>query len=202
MSTRVLVMAGTRKGGFILESDEARKDWKVHGPFCNSWEVMDMKHDPKTRAIYAASYEETWPKTIPAVWKTTDMGSTWTRSSEGITYGEEGPKMLKVWHLMPANGALYAGAEPAGLFRSDDGGQTWSHVQGLREHPSTPGWMPGNGGLCLHSIVPHPTDPQQMWVAISAVGAFHTTDGGATWEPRNKGIRDPYAPTPVPEVGR
>jgi len=107
-----------------------------------------------------------------------------------------------IWNVTPAHGALYAGVEPAGLFRSDDRGQTWSHVAGLREHPSTPEWQPGNGGLCLHSIVPHPTDADRMWVGISAVGAFETTDGGTTWETRNRGVRADFVPGDPPEFGQ
>ena len=81
-------------------------------------------------------------------------------------------------------------------------GVTWSHVAGLREHPSTPGWQPGAGGLILHSIVPHPTDPARMWVGISAVGVFHTADGGATWEARNTGVRAVGEPDEYPETGQ
>ncbi len=87
------------------------------------------------------------------------------------------------------------------MFRSDDHGQTWRHVSGLREHPSLPEWQPGAGGLILHSIAPHPTDPDHLWIAISAAGTFETTDGGRTWTPRNKGVRADFYPGPPPEVG-
>jgi photosystem II stability/assembly factor-like uncharacterized protein len=89
---------------------------------------------------------------------------------------------------------LYAGVEPAALFRSADGGESWSHVRGLTEHPTRPEWQPGGGGLILHSLVPHPVDARQLWVAISTAGVFHTADGGATWQPRNRGTRNDYAP--------
>ncbi len=95
-----------------------------------------------------------------------------------------------MWHLEPAHGALYAGVEPIGLFRSNDGGISWTHVAGLREHPSVPTWSGGNGGQCLHSIVVHPDDPQQIWVGTSAAGSFYTADGGRTWEPRNRNTRN------------
>lgn len=194
MSQRVLVMVGTVKGGFLLESDEHRREWKVRGPFCNGWEVSNMTFDPATGSIVAACFAETWPKTIPAVWRSADLGESWTRSEKGLTYGEDGPALMRIWNLTPAHGVLYAGVEPAGLFRSDDGGESWTHVAGLREHPTRPEWGPGNGGLCLHSIVAHPTDPDQLWVGTSAAGLFYTADGGKSWEPRIKGTRDPYAP--------
>lgn len=194
MSQRVLLMVGTVKGGFLLESDEHRIDWKVRGPFCNGWEVSHMSLDPATGSIVAAGYSEIWPKTIPAVWRSADLGETWTRSDAGLSYGEDEPTLKRIWNLTAAHGALYAGVEPAGLFRSDDGGENWNHIAALREHPTRPNWYPGNGGLCLHSLVAHPSDPDQLWVGTSAAGIFYTADGGKSWEPRIQGTRDPYAP--------
>ena len=104
--------------------------------------------------------------------------------------------------MTPAHGAIYAGVEPAGLFRSDDGGASWAHVSALRDHPSRPDWQPGAGGLICHTIVPHPTDPARMWVAISAVGTFATEDGGASWVARNRGVAACFAPDPYPETGQ
>jgi photosystem II stability/assembly factor-like uncharacterized protein len=130
----------------------------------------------------------------PAVWRSSDLGETWTHSSEGLAYAASEEPIKSVWSLAPANGTLYAGVEPAGLFRSEDGGQSWQHVAGLRDHPSRAHWHPGGGGLILHSLVPHPTDRDQLWVAISAAGVFHTADGGTSWEPRNRGTRADFLP--------
>lgn len=199
MSERVLLLVGTRKGGFILESDAERRDWRIRGPLCEGWPIHDMTHDPSSGALYAAGGNEWYG---PAVWRSDDLGETWSHSSEGIAYGDEGPKIRKLWNVTPAHGSLYAGADPAGLFRSDGGGATWRHVGGLRDHPTRPEWEGGAGGLCLHSIVPHPTDPQRLWVAISAVGTMHTTDGGATWTLQNNGVRACYRPDPYPEFGQ
>ena len=124
------------------------------------------------------------------VWKSADLGKTWSHSGEGLTYGEGGPKMEKIWHIEPAHGVLYAGVEPAGLFKSEDGGVTWRHISGLRDHPSRPNWYGGNGGLCLHSIIVHPKDPNRIWVGTSAAGTFYTADGGKTWAPRNLNTRN------------
>jgi photosystem II stability/assembly factor-like uncharacterized protein len=194
---RVLVLVGTKNGVFILESNEARKNWQIRGPYCNA-PVRDVKYDPATGAIYAAGPQvHSWDNQTLGVWKSTDLGETWTHHSAGITFGEAGPKLEKVWHIMPAHGALYLGTDPAGIFKSTDGGQTWTHLKGLREHPTCPHWQPGNGGLCLHSVVPHPTDPKKMWTSMSSVGVFYTEDGGETWEVRNKGLTAPY---PVDET--
>lgn len=195
---RVLLMVGTKKGAFLLDSDASRRDWRIRGPFCEGFEVRDVSYDPSDGAIYAAA---TSPWFGSAVFRSPDLGETWTHSSEGLTYGDDGPKLTTLWSVVPAHGSVYAGVEPAGLFRSDDAGATWHHVEGLTNHPSRPGWFPGNGGLILHTIVPDPTDPAHLWVGASAVGVFETTDGGETWTPRNRGIRQDYNPGEPAEVG-
>jgi hypothetical protein len=199
MSTKVLVLIGTKKGGFLLESDAERRGWQRPKPVGPPWPIYHFTVDPIRNTLYAAGGSE-WYGT--AIWRSDDLGATWSHSSEGLSYGEDGPNLKAVWSLAPSNGRIYAGVEPAGLFASDDRGATWQQVTGLREHPSAPNWMPGGGGLCLHSIVPHPTDHQQLWVGISAVGTFHTADGGATWTARNQGVRADYLPEKYPETGQ
>jgi photosystem II stability/assembly factor-like uncharacterized protein len=199
MKRRLLVLLGTKKGAFILEGDETRQAWQVRGPLCEGWPLNHVTADPRTGALFAGG-RSFWYG--PAVFRSDDLGTTWSHSSEGLTYGDDGPKLKTVWNVTPVGAALYAGVDPAGLFRSDDGGKTWGHVRGLTEHPTRESWEGGFGGLCLHSIVPHPTDPQRMWVAISAVGTFATEDGGATWEPRNKGVRADFLPDPHPVTGQ
>ncbi|MGZ6271510.1 MAG: WD40/YVTN/BNR-like repeat-containing protein [Candidatus Limnocylindrales bacterium] len=199
MAQRLLVLLGTKKGAFILESDLDRRRFDVRGPLCEGWPIQDMNLEPGTGALLAAGGSAWYG---PAVWRSEDRGLTWTHSSEGLTYGEDGPKIRTVWNVTPAHGALFAGVEPAGLFRSTDGGRTWAHVEGLTKHPTRESWQPGNGGLCLHTILAHPTDPQRMWVGISAVGCFATEDGGATWEARNRGVRADFLPDPYPETGQ
>jgi photosystem II stability/assembly factor-like uncharacterized protein len=199
MSERCVLLVGTSKGAFVLDGDAARSNWDLRGPLCEGWPIHDLTVDPATGAILAGG-GSTWYG--PAIWRSDDLGETWTHSSEGLTYGDDGPNVVTIWNVTPAHGALYAGIEPAGLFRSDDGGTTWQHVEGLTNHPTRPKWVPGAGGLCLHSIVAHPTDPGRMWVAASAVGAFETRDGGLTWETRNKGVRAEFMPNRYPEFGQ
>jgi photosystem II stability/assembly factor-like uncharacterized protein len=110
----------------------------------------------------------------------------------------------RVWHLEPSltdPDTVYAGVEDAAIFRSIDGGTTWHELPGLRGHGTGPKWQPGAGGMCLHTIVLDPINPQRMWIAISAAGAFRTDDGGKTWKPINKGLRSQYIPDQDAEVG-
>lgn len=185
---QVLVLVGTKRGAFILESDRARTDWDLRGPLGDGgWSFNDLTFDPVDGTIYAAGHNA-WYGT--AVWQSADRGVTWTLSSEGLTHGEALPRIRQVWSLVAAHGAVYAGVDPAGLFRSDDRGATWTPL-GVRllDQPTAVTWRPGKAGLCLHSIVPHPTDPSQLWVAIAGGGVLHTADGGATWTPRNPIVR-------------
>ena len=201
MADRCLLLVGTRKGAFIFDGDPNRSAWQIRGPMCEGWPIHDMNFDPATGAVLAAGGSEWYG---PAVWRSDDLGQTWSHSSAGMSYGdgEGAPQIPTIWNVTPAHGSLYAGVEPAGLFRSDDGGATWQHVEGLTNHPTRPKWEPGNGGLILHSIVPHPTDADRMWVGISAVGAFETRDGGKSWETRNRGVRADFVPGPAPEFGQ
>ena len=97
---------------------------------------------------------------------------------------------------------MYAGVEDAALFRTTDGGKSWHELPGLRTHGKGHLWQPGAGGLCLHTIVQDPGDPNRIYVAISAAGAFRTDDGGVTWLPINRGLNSPYElPDPSAEVG-
>lgn len=198
--TRVLLLVGTPKGAFILESDAARRDWSLRGPMCEGWPIHDLVVEPGTGALLAAGGS---PWYGAAVWRSEDLGATWTHSSAGLAYPEDSEPVKSVWSLGVApDGAILAGVEPAGLFRSRDRGATWEHVEGLTRHETRPTWVPGAGGLILHTIVPHPTDADRTWVGISAVGVFETRDGGASWEPRNRGVRADYNPDPFPVTGQ
>jgi photosystem II stability/assembly factor-like uncharacterized protein len=199
VADRIMLLVGTKKGAFIAESDRDRRDWTIRGPSCEGYPIQDISRNPATGTLYAGGGSQWYG---PTVFRSDDLGQSWTQSSDGLTYGNDGPKISAVWNVTAAHGSVYAGVGPAGLFRSDDGGQTWAHVEGLTNHPTRPTWEPGAGGLILHSIVPHPTDPDRMWVAISAVGTFETRDGGATWEPRNRGVRADFQPDPMPVTGQ
>ena len=110
----------------------------------------------------------------------------------------------RVWHLEPSltdPDTVYAGVEDAALFRSTDGGKSWQELSGLRTHNSGPKWQPGAGGMCLHTILLDPSNPERIYVAISAAGAFRSDDGGKTWKPINRGLHSQFMPDPKAEVG-
>jgi photosystem II stability/assembly factor-like uncharacterized protein len=110
----------------------------------------------------------------------------------------------RVWHMEPSlsdPNTVYAGVEDAALFRSTDGAENWQELSGLRGHGTGPKWQPGAGGMCLHTIILDPSNPQRMWIAISAAGAFRTDDGGNSWKPINRGLRSQYIPDPNAEIG-
>ncbi len=201
MAKKALVLVGTKKGAFIIESNSRRQKWTLRGPYCEHWPMNHVAADPATGAIYGAGGNEWFG---PAVWKSTDLGKTWTHSSKGLAYAKGETPVKTVWSVAAGHGRIYAGVEPAGLFRSDDGGETWKHIDGLQKHPSRPQWQPGGAGLILHSIVLDPSDKKRMWIGISAVGVFYTGDGGKTWETRNKGTRADFMPEGqrYPEFGQ
>jgi photosystem II stability/assembly factor-like uncharacterized protein len=212
--SRIRVLVGTRKGAFILTADGARTDWSVEGPFFAGWEVFHLKASPIDPDRIYASQSSSWFGQV--IQRSDDGGATWNAVGNQFQYdGEPGThqwydgtphpwEFKRVWHIEPSlvsPDTLYAGVEDAALFQSLDGGQSWQELSGLRKHGSGPAWQPGAGGMCLHSILLDPTDPQRMFIAISAAGAFRTDDGAETWKPINRGLHSAYIPNPTAEVG-
>ncbi|HEU5352772.1 MAG TPA: exo-alpha-sialidase [Terracidiphilus sp.] len=110
----------------------------------------------------------------------------------------------RVWHIEPSltdANTVYAGVEDAAIFRSTDGGESWQELSGLRGHGTGPNWQPGAGGMCLHTLILDPSNPQRIYIAISAAGAFRSDDGGKSWKPINKGLVSQFMPDPNAEVG-
>jgi photosystem II stability/assembly factor-like uncharacterized protein len=198
---RTILLVGTRKGLFLLESDEARRDWQLRGPYCEAWPVYHAILDGESGSIYAAAASE-WLGA--SVWRSRDLGETWNQSSEGLSYGDDGLKLSKVSGLTAAHGRLFAGAENPGIFESRDGGETWSLRSALEGQPGSEGWNdPANqppGHLGVPAIVPDPQDASRFFAIVQGVGLFETADDGATWTPRNRGLRADW-PREHEEVG-
>jgi len=213
MST-VRLLVGTRKGAFVLTSDGTRKDWRVSGPHFAGWELYHLKGSPADPNRIYASQSSGWFGQL--IQRSDDGGATWNPVGNQFTYdgipgthqwydGTPHPWAFKrVWHIEPSLSdpdTVFAGVEDAALFRSTDAGRTWTELPGLRGHGSGPHWQPGAGGLCLHTILLDPSNPQRIVIAISAAGAFRTDDGGETWKPINRGLHSKYIPDPTAEVG-
>ncbi len=210
----VRVLIGTRKGAFVLTGDGGRDQWDVLGPVFGGWEIYHIKGSPIDPARMYASQSTAWFGQL--IQRSDDGGHTWEPVGNEFRYdgvpgthqwydGTPHPwEFARVWHLEPSltdPDTVYAGVEDAALFRSVDGGLTWTELPGLRGHGSGPAWQPGAGGMCLHTIVLDPSRASRMFVAISAAGVFRTDDGGKMWRPANHGLRSEGIPDPNAEVG-
>ena len=201
----VILLVGTKKGGFMFRSDAQRKVWRLESSHFPGLNVHHFVLDPRDREIlYAGAYSEWWGSDIQ---RSRNWGRTWQRTKGGVRYEKDSGLSVKcVWNICPGRatepGVLYAGVDPAGLFRSEDGGVTWSEVKGINRHPTRKQWQPGAGGLIIHTILLDPANQSRIFVGISAAGVFRSNDGGRTWQPRNKGTRADYLPNKFPELGQ
>jgi photosystem II stability/assembly factor-like uncharacterized protein len=225
----IRVLVGTRKGAFILTSDAKREKWNVSEPQFPGWEIYHLKGSPADPDRLYASQTSDWFGQV--IQRSNDGGKTWEtpgggmeKTSDGMPRGESNKfvydgevgthqwydgtqhpwEFKRVWYLEPSltdPETVYAGVEDAALFRTSDGGATWQELSGLR---SVKGdlWSPGAGGMCLHTILLDPSNPNRIFIAISAAGAFRTDDGGETWRAVNQGLKSNYElPDPNVEVG-
>jgi len=198
-----LILAGTRKGLFLLRSDERRTEWKLDEPVLPGWEIFHAVVDPREGTLYACTNSFVYGATVH---RSSDFGQTWERAEELGLPEESELKLERTWHLEPGHESqpetLWLGGAPGVLFRSDDRGKTWEPVQGVVEHPTRGQWNPGAGGMCCHSIQLDPRDANRLYIGISAAGVFRTDDGGESWSPANKGTAADFMPDPYPEVGQ
>jgi hypothetical protein len=225
----IRLLIGTRKGAFVLTSDERRITWQIAGPHFGGWEIYHLKGSPVDPNRLYASQTSGWFGQI--IQRSNDGGKTWelpggektapgnflpkAASNKFLYEGEVGKHLWydgtprpwefkRVWHLEPSLSdadVVYAGVEDAALFLTTDGARTWQELPGLR---SAKGhlWQPGAGGMGLHTILLDPTNSNRIFVAISAAGVFRTDDAGKSWRPANRGLKSAYElPDPNSEVG-
>ena len=210
----VRLLVGTRKGAFVITSDGGRKTWKVEGPHFAGWEIYHVKGSPANPKRLYASQSSGWFGQV--LQRSNDGGNTWEAAGNDFRYegtpgthtwydGSPHPwEFKRVWHIEPSltdPDMIYAGVEDAALFASKDAGTTWAEMPGLRTHETAPGWAPGAGGLCLHTIVIDPKNPDRMFIAISSAGVFRSDDAGKSWRPANRGLRSNTMPDEDAEVG-
>jgi hypothetical protein len=210
----VRLLVGTRKGAFILTADGKRHDWEISGPHFAGWEIYHLKGSPVDPNRIYASQTSGWFGQI--IQRSNDGGKTWEAVGKDFHYegnpgthqwydGTQHPwEFKRVWHLEPSltdPDTVYAGIEDAALFKTTDGAQTWEELPGLRGAKGNL-WQPGAGGMCLHTILLDPSNPDRIFVAISAAGVFRSDDAGKSWAPINNGLKSQYElPDPTAEVG-
>ncbi|MEN8654146.1 exo-alpha-sialidase [Streptomyces sp. 21So2-11] len=203
--TDVLLTVGTRKGLFIGRRRGGK--WEFDGPHFNAQAVYSTAIDTR-RAVPRLLVGGDSLHWGPSVFHSDDLGATWVEPKEPAVKFPPftGASLERVWQLHPAGPAapdvVYAGTEPAALFRSTDGGESFELVRSLWEHPTRSQWVPGGGGEGLHTIITDPRDAQAVTVAVSTAGVFRSTDGGASWAPSNKGVSAVFLPDPDPEFGQ
>jgi photosystem II stability/assembly factor-like uncharacterized protein len=213
----LLLLAGTMKGAFVLRSNKDRQQWEVGGPYFPGRAIYAMLYDDRNgrNRLWAAVNSSFWGSYLSS---SDDFGKTWTEpEAYGIKFPQKEPEraatmqdanpapeaddnvsLKQIWQIALGHpgeqDTLYAGVEPAALFKSTDAGSTWSLVEGLYDHPHRAQWQPGGGGLCLHTILPDPSNSKRLFIAISTGGVYRTDDGGESWQPRNHGVRAQFLP--------
>ena len=208
------LLVATRKGAFVLRADAERRRFRIEGPHFLGQVAHHMVLDPRDRRtlLLASSTGHLGP----TVFRSTDLGGTWTEASAPPQFPKapEGVRARAVDHvfwLTPGHasepGVWYAGTSPQGLFRSEDGGESWEGVVGFNDHPMYEQWTGGekdgtpDGGK-LHSILVDPRDKRRLYIGMSSGGVFASDDGGATWRPFNRGSQAEFLPDPDVEWGQ
>jgi photosystem II stability/assembly factor-like uncharacterized protein len=200
MPDRVILTIGTRKGLFVAESAKARGKFALRGPFATGVAVYSSLIDTRgTPRIYASSCN---PFFGMKVLRSTDLGKSFKETKSAPAFPkDDGRALANIWSLEPgpAKHEIWAGVEPASLFKSRDGGDSWEMMNGISNHPHSRKWQPGAGGLCLHTIL---RDGNRVHLGISTGGHYVSEDGGETFNASNNGIGAGFSPDPYPEFGQ
>jgi hypothetical protein len=202
-----LLLVGTMKGAFLFRSADRGAKWEMGGPYFPGSAVYAMAYDPREgrRRLWAGAQSMHWGGLLHT---SEDYGETWTNPEEAnLKFPETaGVALQQIWQLVPGPlsepGTLYCGVEPAALFVSRDGGESWALDEALWNHPQRERWEPGGGGLCLHTILVDPDDPLRIRIAVSTGGMYVTEDGMRSWRPSNRGVRAEFLPDKFPEFGQ
>ncbi len=202
------LLLGTRKG--LLTVERNGSGWKVTREAFPGIPIAFATRDPRTGTLWACQDHGHWAQKLN---RSKDNGETWEeveapKYPEGAMAKEDEPATLKyLWYLQPGGNdqpeRLYIGTEPGGLFQTDDGGDNWTLVESLWNHPSRMQWFGGgrdNAGI--HSIMVDPRNSDRVLVGVSCAGIFETTDGGKTWDHRNKGMKADFLPDPDADIGQ
>ncbi|MDQ1653058.1 MAG: hypothetical protein QOI35_2258 [Cryptosporangiaceae bacterium] len=203
----VLLVIGTGKGLFLARSGDGRASWEVSGPHFAMNAVYSIGIDTRGERprLLAGARSEHWG---PSVFHSDDLGESWQEPDHGaLSFPEDtGESLGQVWQLQPGPadqpGVVWAGTQPSALFKSTDGGEHFELVRSLWDHPHRPQWGAGFGGQAIHTVLPHPSDPQRVTVAMSTGGVYRSSDGGESWSASNQGVKAYFLPDPWPEFGQ
>ena len=203
--TETVVAIGTRKGLWLARSTD-RSEWALEGPTFLMSEVASVAFDTRAAVPRMLAGVMSW-HWGPTVQISDDAGRTWTEGDQrAIAFPADAEAALtRVWQLIPDphdDAVVWAGCQPHSLWRSADRGETFELNRGLWDHPHRTEWADGFGGGAVHTVVPDPTDEQNLLVAMSAGGAYRSADGGTSWAPSNAGISAYFMPDPQPEFGQ
>ena len=199
-----VLCVGTKRGLFLISSRD-RVTWNIEPVSLKGKRIFHAILDQRNgQRLFAAENGDFFGSFIRY---SDDFGQTWQEPERGIQFPQNGSLKLKnIWVIEPGRSSepdlVYAGVDPASLWISADSGQTWEPNEALLTHSTRERWEPGAGGLCLHTIVPDPSNSSRMWLGISAVGCIRTDDGGRNWRFVNKNTRASFLPDPYPEFGQ
>jgi molybdopterin converting factor small subunit/photosystem II stability/assembly factor-like uncharacterized protein len=185
------LLIGTRKGLIVLRG--SRDDAMEIAGRAFEGQTVEYAIRDRRSGTYLASVSSHFG---PKLFTSEDPTGEWT-PSEGPVFPDSADSAVeRIWTVEPGeeDGVLWVGVDPAALFRSEDGGATWSLNRGLWEVPGRSEWQPGGGGLCLHSISPWPGDPEKLAVGISAAGVWISEDRGESWRVGVEGLVPRYVP--------
>lgn len=205
--TEAVMLVGTRKGLWIGRSNQDRQQWAWSEPEFLMEGIYATCIDTRGSSprLFVGATSEHWG---PGVFRSDDLGRTWTETQgAAVRFTEDmGASVERVWQIQPGGvdepEVIWAGTQPSALFKSTDRGESFELVRPLWDHPHRTEWAAGFGGQAIHTVVPHPTDPQRVTVAMSTGGVYRTADGGDSWAPANKGIKVNFMPEEYPEFGQ
>ena len=200
MPERVILNIGTKKGLFVAEASKTRSRFALRGPFGPGVGVYAALIDTRiTPRLYVSSCNAFFGM---KVLRSTDLGKTFKETKSAPAFPkEDGRALINIWSLEAGDDKkdLWCGVEPASLFRSSDGDDSWEMVPGISNHEHARKWQPGNGGLCMHTIL---RDRNRVHLGISTGGHYLSEDGGRTFTASNQGIGAGFVPDPYPEFGQ
>ena len=200
MPERVILSIGTKKGVFVAEAPKTRRSFSLRGPHGSGVGVYATLIDTRaTPRLYASSCNAFFGM---KVLRSTDLGKSFKETAAGPAFPkDDGRALANIWSIEPGPGKkdLWAGVEPAALFRSENGGDSWEMVPGISNHEHARKWAPGNGGLCMHTVL---RDGHRVHLGISTGGHYLSEDGGQTFRAANQGVGAGFSPDPYPEFGQ